>query len=64
MVRLRSVGLIASALASMSTAAAAQSWEPLGGSASGDGGIRAGQIRNFKIARIDTEKKRIELEMA
>ena len=26
--------------------------------------LRSGQVRNFKIAALDTEKKRIELELA
>jgi small subunit ribosomal protein S1 len=40
----------------------------LGASSSGDGGskpdqVRTGQVRSFRIAKIDAEKKRIDLEL-
>jgi small subunit ribosomal protein S1 len=47
------------------TAMLADKWKS-GGAGTGSragGGVRAGQIRSFKIARIDVEKKRIDLEM-
>jgi small subunit ribosomal protein S1 len=34
-----------------------------GGSKESDSGLRSGQVRSFKISAIDTEKKRIDLEM-
>ncbi len=46
------------------TAMLSEKWKSGGGAAAGGGeGVRSGQIRSFKIARIDAEKKRIDLEM-
>ena len=41
----------------------AQKWKSGGGAAESGEGVRAGQIRSFKIVQIDPEKKRIDLEM-
>lgn len=45
------------------TAMLAQKWKTGGESASGGEGVKAGQIRSFKITNIDLEKKKIELEL-
>jgi small subunit ribosomal protein S1 len=41
----------------------AQKWKSGGGAAESGEGIRAGQIRSFKIVEIDAEKKRIDLQL-
>ena len=45
------------------TAMLTQKWKSGGGAAESGEGIRAGQIRSFKIVQIDLEKKRIDLEL-
>jgi small subunit ribosomal protein S1 len=46
------------------TAMLAQKWKTGGGASAGDAGqVRTGQIRSFKIASLDLEKKKIELEL-
>jgi small subunit ribosomal protein S1 len=45
------------------TAMLTQKWKSGGGTADAVEAIRAGQVRSFKIIGIDTEKKRIELEL-
>ena len=45
------------------TAMLASKWKSGGGGAGQQDGVRTGQIRSFKITSIDTEKKRIEIEM-
>jgi small subunit ribosomal protein S1 len=49
-----------SAMTAMLTA----KWKSGGAGEPGGGGVQAGQIRGFRIAKIDVEKKRIDLEMA
>ena len=41
----------------------AQKWKSGGGAAESGEGVRAGQIRSFKIVQIDLEKKRIDLAL-
>ncbi len=45
------------------TAMLTQKWKSGGGAAESAEAVRAGQIRSFKIVQIDTEKKRIDLEL-
>ena len=45
------------------TAMLTQKWKSGGGAAESGEGFRSGQIRSFKIMQIDTEKKRIDLEL-
>ncbi len=45
------------------TAMLSQKWKSGGGAEDSGESIRAGQIRSFKIAQIDAEKKRIDLEL-
>jgi small subunit ribosomal protein S1 len=45
------------------TAMLTQKWKSGGGAAESAEAVRAGQIRSFKIIQIDTEKKRIDLEL-
>ena len=45
------------------TAMLSQKWKSGGGAAESPDAIKTGQIRSFKIARIDLEKKRIDLDL-
>src|SRR5512141_2599647 len=45
------------------TSMLAQKWKSGSGAADSGEGVRAGQIRSFKIIQIDLEKKRIDLEL-
>ena len=45
------------------TAMLTQKWKSGGGTAEAPEGVRAGQVRSFKITQIDLEKKRIDIEL-
>jgi len=45
------------------TALLANKWKSGGGESGQPEGVRAGQIRSFKITAIDLEKKKVEIEM-
>jgi small subunit ribosomal protein S1 len=46
------------------TAMLTEKWKSGGGAAAANEGVRAGQVRSFKISRIDAEKKKIDLELS
>ena len=45
------------------TAMLSQKWKSGGGASAQAEGVRAGQIRSFKIVSIDVEKKKLEIEL-